>query len=84
MKKGELSINLIVVSAIALIILVVIVYLIFGVPRDINKSKECAVLNGECTGDSTCQGLSESNGAQYTINPQGRCGEGELCCIKVS
>ncbi len=48
MKKAELSINLIVIAAIALLILVIISVLIFGAGGDIVSGTSCEGIGGFC------------------------------------
>ncbi|MFA6073073.1 MAG: hypothetical protein WC758_03100 [Candidatus Woesearchaeota archaeon] len=82
MKKGDLSINIIIVAAIALIILVILSVLIFGTGGDIRKSTACEGIGGNCYGVDSC---SENNDDvnTYIRHPTARCSiEGDICCVR--
>ena len=52
-KKGQgLSMNVIIIAAIALLVLVVLAVLLFGSAGDVSDAKSCtgSVFNGECMG----------------------------------
>jgi hypothetical protein len=48
MKKGDLSINIIVIAAIAMIILVVVSVLVFRSGGILDSSRTCAAVGGDC------------------------------------
>lgn len=86
MKKGDLSINIIIVAAIALIILVIISVLIFGTGRQITQAKSCTGLGGQCisTGES-CSDLNLNTGVEdenWILHPTAQCPTDQKCCIK--
>jgi len=87
-KKGDLSINIIVVAAIAMIILVVISVLVFRSGGDLNKARSCqGIPGGICidpTLDGSCNEYGQWIGQTLTINPTAGCPvEGQICCIPI-
>lgn len=83
MKKGELSINIIIVAAIALLILVIISVLIFRSGSNIRDNTEsCTSVNGVC--DTSCDDVAYDRGGVWIPNPSRICPtEGDICCTKV-
>lgn len=70
--KGDLSINMIIVTVIALIVLAVVAFLIFGLPGDIDNANACETgLLGECVPEGSCGGIAL---------PSGICADGQICC----
>ena len=65
MKKGDLSINIIIVAAIALIILVIISVLVFRSGSQVSKGTSCEGVGGQCTLDQTCAEYGEQMGETY-------------------
>jgi hypothetical protein len=85
MKKGDLSINIIIVAAIALIILVIISVLIFGTGSNLRKSTSCAGVSGQCIadGESCSDKNGEPEGSFWIRHLTAACpNEGEVCCIQ--
>jgi len=81
MKKGELSINIIIVAAIALLILVIIAVLLFRSGGDINQGTQtCEGIGGQCMG--SCADLATGDGTVWAPNPSKACtNEGDICCM---
>lgn len=77
---SELSMNVIIIAAIALLILVILAVFIFRSGEGIGKGTSCESLNGKCT--SSCDGLEgvwAPNPALKSTCPT----EGDLCCQKI-
>ena len=54
-KKGDLSINTVVIAAIALVVLVVLIAIFGGRMRDfLSGARNCGTLNGECVEREEC------------------------------
>lgn len=90
MKKGDLSINIIIVAAIALIILVIISVLVFGTGRRINIGTSCEGIGGQCadggpSGYTTCAEWAQYRGdpgVRYIKHPTAPCqSEEQFCCV---
>ena len=81
-KAQAISINTIVVAAIALIVLVVIIA-IFGGRIKIFSSgaQDCGTQGGECKAD--CAAYGESQGGIYTNVPGTNCEPDRKCCIPI-
>ncbi len=88
-KKGELSINMIVIAAIAMIILVVVSVLIFRSGGILDESRTCSAVNGECVERyfNSCQDYANSNylDGTWTRHATANCPEPseEMCCVKL-
>jgi hypothetical protein len=82
MKKGDLSINIIIVAAIALIILVILSVLIFGTGGDLRRAKSCDGLQGACrdAGESCSDYNTEDQ--TWIRHYTAKCNiENQICCI---
>ena len=89
MKKGDLSINIIIVAAIALIILVIISVLLFDTGGKLRRGTDCAGLQGVCVDRfsyNTCAEYAQYgtyDDARYILNPTAPCaGEDQICCVR--
>jgi len=83
MKKGDLSINIIIVAAIALIILVIISVLLFGTGSQINRAKSCTGLGGQCIQDGeSCADIGYGSEETWVQHYTAQCPEDQKCCIK--
>jgi hypothetical protein len=85
-KKGDLSINIIVVAAIAMIILVVISVLVFRSGGQLNKARSCeGIPGGICIDralEGSCREYGDWMGQSYTHNPTAGCErDGYICCV---
>ncbi len=85
-KKGDLSINMIVIAAIAMIILVVISVLIFRSGGILNESQTCSAIGGVCVDDTYYKSCSDYANDMwlentYTKHPTAACEENTFCCI---
>ncbi len=80
-KKAELSINIIIVAAIALLVLVIIAVLLFRSGGDLNQgTRTCAGIGGLC--ESSCSDLDTGDGTVWVLNPSKTCpNEGDHCCM---
>ncbi len=79
MKKAELSINIIVIAAVALIILVVLSYFVFDWGSKLRRQTACEGIGGECIPEGfTCDEYFPDG----THIPSGEsCRAQERCCI---
>jgi hypothetical protein len=83
MKKGDLSINIIIIAVIALIILVIISVLLFGTGIELRTAKKCTSLSGgQCVSDTTCADVGYGTEDTYIRHPTAQCPENQICCIK--
>lgn len=84
-KKGDLSINMIVIAAIAMIILVVVSVLIFRSGGILNESRTCSAIGGTCVEDyvyDSCSEYAEYETDSYTRHPTAACEqEDTFCCV---
>lgn len=74
-KKGDLSMNMIIIAAISLLVLAIIAYLIFGASGNIKDGTSCS---GEC--------VSKGSGcpSKFPVPATGiSCDDGEVCCISL-
>jgi len=83
-KGQNLSMNVIIIAAIAMLVLVILAVLVLKSGGKVNDANDCtgAVYNGICSpkipGQPSC-----SDG--YIVNAAASgCNEGEVCCIKIS
>ena len=84
-NKGQnLSMNVIIIAAIAMLVLVILAVLVLRSGGKVNDANECEgpVYNGICTmkipGQPSC-----SDG--YIVNAAASgCDEGQVCCIRIS
>jgi preprotein translocase subunit SecG len=82
MRKGDLSINIIIVAALALIILVIISVLLFRSGSQIGTGTSCTGLGGTCIDSGgSCSDLSQ-NGETWILHPTAPCTSGMKCCVK--
>ena len=90
MKKGDLSINIVVVAAIAMVILVIISVLIFRTGSNLTEGTSCQGL-GQSAGDAICIAASipggcasagATDGSVFVRHPTARCPPQEICCVK--
>lgn len=84
MKKGDLSINIIVVAAIAMVILVIISVLIFRTGSNLTEGTSCEGLSGagcEPAGVS-CAQYGQAVGEIWVGHPTASCPPQQICCIK--
>ncbi|MFA6073072.1 MAG: hypothetical protein WC758_03095 [Candidatus Woesearchaeota archaeon] len=85
MKKGELSMSMIIMAVIAIIILVIIVFLIARSGGDVNDATKCISKGGTCTEkDCAFDGVVTDGGSPIQC-PQSN-GNPQTCCnpLKIS
>jgi hypothetical protein len=76
-KKGvELSMNLIIIAAIALLVLIIISILVLKGGSNVNQGTGCEAKGGSCSTGDTC-----ADPAKPVFLPGGGCKTGERCCI---
>lgn len=75
-KKGQgLSMNVIIIAAIALLVLVILAVLILRAGRDVTEGTSCESLGGRCAEE--CEDL----GSDYFRDRSGNCmNEDQICC----
>jgi len=86
MKKAQgLSMNVIIIAAIALLVLVIISVLVLRAGGNVNRGTGCTGVGGTCienpgfTIDNPCSDLGEG----YKPDPTHGCGtEDQICCLK--
>ena len=84
-KKGsELSMNMIIIAAIALLVLVILAVMLLNTGNDISDTTGCAGLGGKCC--SSCgQGACQEGGKVFNVHNvagDGSC-DNAKCCISV-
>lgn len=77
-KKGDLSINIIVIAAIALLILVIIAVLLIRSGGQIRDGTSCSGLGGSC--EESCADIVEDG--IWIPNPTAECPTGQICCVR--
>lgn len=86
-KKGDLSINIIVIAAIALIILVIMAVLLFQAGGNLNRGTSCEGVGGECIDknyDGSCSDYSDYTGIRYKQHIAAGCPSKEqICCVPI-
>ena len=84
-KKGDMSINMIIIAAIALLVLVIISVLLFskvGVP--LNKGTSCEGVGGFCSSDASCWEQNGNNKGTWAPNTNFECStDRPFCCMKI-
>ncbi len=86
MKKAELSVNLIVIAAIALLILVILSVLIFGTGGRITTGTGCEGVGGQCVLGDRARDCQDQLGPGYTSHLTASCPNRDIdmvCCIPV-
>ena len=84
MRKGEMSMSVIIAAAIALLILVIMAVLILRSGTGLTKGTGCEGVGGTCY--SSCDDLANDKGGTYVQNlpnggKSGGCKEDEVCCV---
>jgi hypothetical protein len=74
MKRGELSMEVIIIAAIALLVLVIISFLVIRSGTGVAKGTSCTAVSG-----GSCQTESCDSGSVRSANSCPN--EGEFCCI---
>ena len=86
-KKAQgLSMNVIIIAAIALLVLVILAVLILRAGSGVASGTGCEGSGGECY--SSCADIIDDKGGIWTKNiansgKAGGCGEDESCCVPV-
>lgn len=87
-KKADLSINIIVIAAIALIILVIVSVLLFRSGGDLRQGTSCEGIGGVCVYDSDYRSCSEYADFNYLDShrrhPTASCpNRDQFCCVPI-
>jgi len=82
MKKAQgLSMNVIIIAAIALLVLVIISVLVLKAGGNLGDNTGCSGVGGTCAPD--CRDLQPFD--EWTVDvAHGGCDQGESCCIRLS
>ena len=86
-KKAQgLSMNVIIIAAIALLVLIILVVLIIRAGRGVREGTGCQGIGGKCY--SSCQDLTDDEGGVWIKNlpssgVDGGCAQGEACCVQL-
>ncbi|MGV8163012.1 MAG: hypothetical protein ACP5N2_06800 [Candidatus Nanoarchaeia archaeon] len=84
MKKGDLSINIIIVAAIALIILVIISVLVFRTGGQVSAGTSCEGVSGQCISDGEeCSDIGYDSSETWIAHATAKCGQDQKCCVKL-
>jgi hypothetical protein len=77
-KKGDISMNMIIMAIIALLVLAIVAFLIFRAGGDVEEAKSCQILGGDCQSGNACDD-------DFPVrSPGGTCSEPEqFCCVKL-
>jgi hypothetical protein len=84
-KKAQgLSMNVIIIAAIALLVLIILAVLVLRAGRGVTEGTGCQGIGGTC--DSSCAALEDEKGGTWTQNyanggKAGGCGADEVCCV---
>jgi hypothetical protein len=76
MKRGELSMEVIIIAAIALLVLVILSILIIRAGTTTGEGSGCAGVGGMCTDGTSCD---EGYGRSFNS-----CPSGQICCVAVT
>mgnify|MGYP006286275653 CR=1 FL=1 len=78
-KKGDISMNMIIMAIIALLVLAIIAYLIFTQLGAVEEGSSCQAIEGTCA--TSCQDVT----GKPIRSAAGQCdGENEFCCVALS
>lgn len=80
-KGSELSMNVIIIAAIALLVLVILAVMLLQKSGDLKEGTSCEGLGGECChdcGTGDCQDYGVHSTAQDSS-----CRQGQQCCLKI-
>lgn len=83
-KKAQgISMNVIIIAALALLVLVVLSIIFLGrTSQWSSQTADCVSNGGSCEGAASC---TAANGLQHYAPWDAKCAEnGEICCIKLS
>ncbi len=75
MKRGEISMEVIIIAAIALLVLVILSLLV--IRQGGLVAKDCANIGGTCQDAASCTGEGKIPGTASS------CGDGQVCCLPV-
>jgi hypothetical protein len=80
-RKGDLSINIIVVAAIALLVLVVLAVLFIGkIGMFAKESDRC---KGRCVDSEECLGQYQTTNSGVCLDSEGKNDPAKVCCITI-
>jgi hypothetical protein len=79
MKKAEMSINIVVVAAIALLLLVILAYLVASKLGWFDSVTKCGGTSTSLCADSCQEGYSQQGSGKAA-----GCKEEQICCVKVN
>jgi hypothetical protein len=77
-KKGtELSMNVIIIAAIAILVLVILAMFVFRSSDRVDKGTGCTSLQG------SCQPMCGGEYPIHNVGFDGSCGTGQICCMPI-
>jgi len=79
-KKGDLSMNMIIVAAISLLVLAIIAYLIFGASDNVTKGTGCEGVGGKCEPGNSCSDQYPIHNAALDKSCKS---QGDICCMRI-
>lgn len=86
-KKADLSINIIIIAAIALIILVIVSVLLFRSGGQLTTGTSCTGIGGQCLDDweyTSCSEYEEWVGGSWSRHRAASCPErNQICCVPI-
>lgn len=84
MKKGDMSINMIVVAAIALLVLVIIAFVFSDALFNFDQGTGCEGVGGFCADSVSCWEPNENYGGTWLPSTSFKCSSEDrpVCCIK--
>ncbi|MFP4118438.1 MAG: DUF948 domain-containing protein [Candidatus Woesearchaeota archaeon] len=84
-KKGsELSMNVIIIAAIALLVLVILAVMLLQKGGDLKEGTSCESLGGKCC--YSCGESCSENGVTYSIHntpADSSCSGDQICCLRL-
>lgn len=79
-----MSINIIIIAAIALLVLVIISVLLFRSGSGVQTGTSCTGIGGKCSNDVTCGEIMDYYEGSYIPTPNYECPEETpVCCLKI-
>ena len=80
-KRGEISMEVIIIAAVALLVLVILSVLLIRSGVLFGQGTSCEGVGGTC--DSDCSGYTDDQGRPYVRSGNACTEEGTVCCIPI-
>lgn len=78
-KRGEISMEVIIIAAVALLVLVILSVLLIRSGVLFGEGTSCAGVGGQCADD--CSGYTDDQGRPYVRGLNSCPNDGEVCCV---